>query len=120
MGFMSTSSLLILQPVQNQYTCTTHTCLLQLQDALFMCTTVYPLHLELHNACSRVHVGLVLYIAGGFQDLPHELQLCEGHQKLPTSHTCAFQLNIPQCTGLDEVKAAFDIALTQSEGFGFA
>ena len=63
--------------------------------------------------------GCVIY-AGGFPDLPQQLQLHTSHQKLPTSHTCAFQLNLPHFLSLEDMTAAFETALTESEGFGFA
>ena len=57
--------------------------------------------------------------AGGFKELSNKLKLQASSQGLPTSHTCFYQLNLPHYTSLQDMTAAFTMALKECNGFGF-
>ena len=69
--------------------------------------------------CTHVKVAGVVLFAGGFKELSSKLKLQASAQGLPTSHTCFFQLNLPHYTSLQEMKAAFTMAVKDCNGFGF-
>lgn len=59
-------------------------------------------------------------VAGGFNELSSKLKLQAADSTgFPTSHTCFFQLNVPNYKSLEEMQTAFTRAMEESKGFGF-